>query len=158
MRGNSLLYKTAYVIFREFCLMGGSSYWAEIFLLTSIHWCWLQAITPLKPVPPSHGFSIQITLLGTLLRVLHILVATANLGVPQYVGQGPWKPTVRSEWSKYYETEWHIWSSLFCSFVCLFVCFLFLWPHLWHMEVPRPRMESKSQLQPMPHCYHDGDS
>ena len=30
-------------------------------------------------------------------------------------------------------------------FGCLFVCLL-LWLHLWHMEVPRPAVESELQL------------
>ena len=32
-----------------------------------------------------------------------------------------------------------------------FVCLLFLfWPHPWHMEVPRPGIDSKAQLRPVP--------
>ena len=35
-------------------------------------------------------------------------------------------------------------STVFCLFVCLFICFL--GPYLWHMEVPRPEVESELQL------------
>ena len=32
----------------------------------------------------------------------------------------------------------------------MYVCMYFsLWPHLWHMEVPGPGIESGPQLQPM---------
>ena len=34
-----------------------------------------------------------------------------------------------------------------------FVLFLMLWPHLWHMEVPRPEIESKPQLWPTPQLW-----
>ena len=30
--------------------------------------------------------------------------------------------------------------------------FFFLWPHPWHMEVPRPGTESKLQLRARPQC------
>lgn len=39
-------------------------------------------------------------------------------------------------------------------FAFLFVCFLVLWPYLWHMEVPRPGIESEPQLQSMPLQQH----
>ena len=36
------------------------------------------------------------------------------------------------------------------QFVRLFiVIFFFLWPHLWHMEVPGPGLKPGQQLQPM---------
>lgn len=53
--------------------------WAEIFILTFIHWRWFQAVTPPKTMPPTQGLSIQITLLGTLPRVSNVLVNTADL-------------------------------------------------------------------------------
>ena len=31
-----------------------------------------------------------------------------------------------------------------------FFFFSFLWPHLWHMEVPRPEIKSKRELQATP--------
>lgn len=45
--------------------------WIFFLLLTSIHWCWLQAVRPPKSLPPPQGFSLQITL-GTLPRVFWI--------------------------------------------------------------------------------------
>ena len=46
-----------------------------------------------------------------------------------------------------------------CSFITfgklvgLFVC---LWPHLWHMEIPRLGVESELQLRPMPQPHNTG--
>ena len=41
------------------------------------------------------------------------------------------------EWTGWARDKWSL-------FVCLFVCFL--WPRLWHMEVPRLRVESELHL------------
>ena len=34
-------------------------------------------------------------------------------------------------------------------FIYLLLFFFFLWPHLWHMEVPEPGLKPGQQLQPM---------
>ena len=36
----------------------------------------------------------------------------------------------------------------------VFFFFLTLWPHLWHMEVPRTGIESETELKPIPDAFN----
>ena len=57
--------------------------------------------------------------------------------------------SVRSH-SLWDRSHWTLTSIFLKNFTLFLSSFLFLfWPHPWHMEVPRPGIESESQLQPV---------